>query len=469
MIDDVNSDLGLELLMNPKKKSADALSIVSSNSDAGQHRLVTKGGYASRDLDITSEDDESMESGDGDVNVGRGNASSQFIDVRAFRQQQTAPSVTSQSNMDSGLDDDLDDDEESDDMIERIAPQAPSPASPKIRTSTSFDKRSSCSSMSYQQQSVPEMSRAFRQQHRPSNPMVRSEDDVLDAKRELLYKFERLEKKGMKLPKKFTLASSLEDMKMEFERIKNDREIDNSVKFQRKTMITVVSGVELLNSFFGGPARLEGWSDSINDNIDEYDDVFEELHEKYKGKAKMAPEVKLLLMVGASGLMYHMTNNIAKNSAIPGLDQVLKENPELARQVAAATAKTMASNPHQQHQGASMMSGLGGILSSFMGGGGGGIGNLMSSMMGIGGGGGVASSSPTNMNMNMHHQSEHHTTNMKGPSNVEDILRDLDNDRIEVMSTLTGSDLTEFADDASINNLLMNQRGKSRGKRTLEI
>ena len=210
-----------------------------------------------------------------------------------------------------------------------------------------------------------------------------------------------------------------------------------------------------------------GCTDSVNENIDEYDDVFEELHDKYKGKAKMAPELKLLLMLGASGLMFHMTNNIAKSGAMPGLDQVLKENPELAKQFAAATAKTMHANVQQQNAGNPLMSGLGGILSSFMGGGGGGggggLGNIMSSMMG-GFGNAMASSPEPPMPSSQ---------TMRGPTNVDDILRDLDNDRIEVMSTLTGSEITDFADDASINALLMNNRGKKRGgasaKRTLDI
>jgi hypothetical protein len=272
----------------------------------------------------------------------------------------------------------------------------------------------------------------------------------------------------MRLPKKFTIASSLDDMKMEFERLKQDREIDNSIKFQRKVMVTTVSGLEIANTlcgkWFNMSARLDGWSDSVNESIDEYDDVFEELHEKYKGKAKMAPEMKLLLMLGASGLMFHMTNNIAKSGEMPGLDQVLKENPELAKQFAAATAKTMAAN-QQQNNSNPLMSGIGGILSSFMGGGGGGgpLGNIMSSMMG--GFGNAMSSAPEPPMPS--------SQTMRGPTNVDDILRDLDNDRIEVMSTLTGSEITEFADDASINALLMNSRGKKRGgastKRTLDI
>ena len=287
-----------------------------------------------------------------------------------------------------------------------------------------------------------------------------SEEEILNQKREILYQFDRLEKKGMRLPRKFTMSSSLEEMKQEYDRLKRDREIDNSVKFQRKTMITVVSGIELLNNYFDPVgAKLDGWSENINENIDDYDDVFEELHEKYKGKAKMAPEIRLLLMMGGSAFMFHMTNSMFKTQ-MPGLEQVLKQNPELAKQFAAATANTM-----QQNTSNPMMSGLGGMFSSmFGGGGGGGAGGLFG---GLFGGGNKQSPTQAMDDFDMSASSQRTRPKMKGPSDMEDILREMEmndvNDRMEMMSTVTES---EIADDSSINNLLMN---KKKGGRKINL
>jgi hypothetical protein len=62
--------------------------------------------------------------------------------------------------------------------------------------------------------------------------------------------------------------------------------------------------------------------------------------------------------------------------------------------------------------------------------------------------------------------------NMKGPSNVDDILRELEretmNDRVEMMSTVTQSELSELGDDASINGLLMNKKGRN-GKNSFTL
>lgn len=390
-----DNDLGLDLLMNPKKKgSSDALSVISSNS-------------RDRDADARS--------------VRSVNIEPEIVDIKERMKEGSEGSS-------------YDDDDESEYSSE-------SALSFKQRRK-SRDSRSNYSSS---------QSDASDESFKPQKRGV-SEEEILTSKREMLYQFDRLEKKGWKLPRKFTMASSLEEMKAEYERLKRDKEVDTSIKFQRKTVITVASGIELLNGMFNPiGAKLDGWSENLNENIEDYDDIFEELHDKYKGKAKIAPEVKLLMMLGGSAFMFHMTNSMFKTA--PGLEEVLRQNPELKRQFAEATAKTMANNTSNQ------FAGLGGMFSNMFGGG---LGNL------FGGGSKSATSYESMSHMPMKPPA------MKGPSNVDDILRDLElgdeNDRVEMMSTVTASELTEMVDDASINGLLMNKmKKKGRSKITLDI
>ena len=165
---------------------------------------------------------------------------------------------------------------------------------------------------------------------------VRTEEDIMNMKRKLLYQFDRLEKRGVKLPQKFSLSSSLDEMKMELDRINNDKKADASIKFQRKALIACVTGVEFLNTKFDPiNARLDGWSESVNDGVDEYDDIFEELHDKYKGDSKTAPEIRLLMSLAGSAFMFHLTNTMFKSS-IPGMDDIMKQNPDLMKQFAQA-------------------------------------------------------------------------------------------------------------------------------------
>ncbi len=168
--------------------------------------------------------------------------------------------------------------------------------------------------------------------------------ELLREKFKYLRMLETLEAKGITLSKKYSMDSSLDEMKGEYETLKSEKEKMNSVKFQGKMLMACVSGLEFLNNKFDPfDLKLDGWAESVNENIEEYDDVFGELHEKYGSKAKMAPELKLLFMLGGSAVMLHMTNTMFK-SAMPGMDDIMRQNPELMQQFTTAAASTMADN-----------------------------------------------------------------------------------------------------------------------------
>jgi hypothetical protein len=173
---------------------------------------------------------------------------------------------------------------------------------------------------------------------------AKSLEEIAAEKQELLYRLERLEANGFKPSRKFNMSSNLDDIKFEYERMKKQRDVDKSIKFQRKILMAITSGIEFVNNKFDPLSiKLDGWSESIYENLHEYDDVFEELHEKYKSKMKVAPEIKLLMMVGGSAFMFHLTNTLFK-SKMPGLDQILQQNPELAQNVKQAAMNTMRQN-----------------------------------------------------------------------------------------------------------------------------
>ena len=76
--------------------------------------------------------------------------------------------------------------------------------------------------------------------------------------------------------------------------------------------------------------ELDGWSESVMENVDDYDGVFEELYVKYKNIDASRTEVKLIMMLGGSAMMFHLTNSMFK-AAVPNVGDVLKQNPELVR------------------------------------------------------------------------------------------------------------------------------------------
>jgi len=280
-------------------------------------------------------------------------------------------------------------------------------------------------------------SRYYQQQHQQQQQnqqqSYRSQEDIDSDKKTLLYQFERLEKKGLKLPRKFTMSNTLEEMQAEMERLKRDRETDSSVQFQRKMLMACITGIEFLNTKFDPlDVKLDGWSENVHDSINDYDEVFEDLHDKYKTRSKMAPELKLLLTLGGSAFMFHLTKTMFQSS-LPSMDDVMKQNPHLMKQFAGATAKTMSKNDTT------------------------GMSNMFSGMFGGG------NPPPTPSNNNVPNQ-------MKGPSNMDNIINELESDiannRLETISTASQSEISEFNE-----SILSDKPKKQRrnAKKTLNI
>jgi hypothetical protein len=191
-----------------------------------------------------------------------------------------------------------------------------------------------------------------------------SKEELLREKFKYLKKLEALEKKGVDLSKKYTMESPLAEMQGEFETIMEEKQKMNSIKFNGNMLMAIVNGIEFLNNRFDPfDIKLDGWSDQINENLEDYDDVFAELHEKYKSRASMAPELKLLFQLGGSAMMVHMTNTMFK-SAMPGMDDILRQNPDLMNQFQAAAVNSIGQtnpgmagfmggllNPQPEHRG----------------------------------------------------------------------------------------------------------------------
>ena len=174
----------------------------------------------------------------------------------------------------------------------------------------------------------------------PAQPQM-SKEELLREKFKYLRKLETLETKGVNLTKKYTMDSPLAEMQGEYEMIMEEKNKQNSVKFSGNMLMACINGIEFLNNRFDPfDIKLDGWSDQVNENLDDYDEVFGELYEKYKSKASMAPELKLLFQLGGSAAMVHMTNTLFK-SAMPSMDDVFRQNPDLMRQFQSAAVNTM--------------------------------------------------------------------------------------------------------------------------------
>lgn len=201
---------------------------------------------------------------------------------------------------------------------------------------------------------------------------------TIDEERaDLLNKLQRLEKKGFAVNKRLNAYSPIDDIRNEVKRITYSIEVDQGVKFARRMLVACTTGLEFLNKRYNPfELQLEGWSENVHESIDDYDGVFEELIVKYRNSMHVAPEVKLIMMLGGSAMMFHLTNSMFK-AAIPNMGDVLKQNPDLVKNMMSAVQNTAAQNAAVQQQQPSSASGggyemqgpgMGGMdLSSLMG------------------------------------------------------------------------------------------------------
>jgi hypothetical protein len=180
---------------------------------------------------------------------------------------------------------------------------------------------------------------------------------IEDEKADLLNKIARLGKKGMHTSSRLNAYSDIEEIRTEYKRLTYAIEVDRAIRFQRRMLVACVTGLEYLNKRFDPfDIQLDGWSESVMENQEDYDTVFEELYQKYNAKVNVAPEVKLIMMVGGSAMMFHLTNSMFK-SAMPDMNKVLKQNPDLVKNMMDAVQRTQSSGPGQATSGRHEMKG----------------------------------------------------------------------------------------------------------------
>ena len=161
---------------------------------------------------------------------------------------------------------------------------------------------------------------------------------IEDEKADLLNKISRLLKKGIPGNSRLNSYSSIEEIRTEYKRMTYSIEVERSIKFQRRMLVATVTGLEFLNKRFDPfDLQLDGWSENMMENVDDYDGVFEDLYNKYKNKVEVAPEVKLIMMVGGSAMMFHLTNSMFKSAV--NVTSVMPQTPDLARNMVAAVQR----------------------------------------------------------------------------------------------------------------------------------
>jgi hypothetical protein len=197
---------------------------------------------------------------------------------------------------------------------------------------------------------------------------------MMKEKYEVLRKFERLSKMGVPMRKRFTMDSPLEEMKMELEFIKREKSMDATIKQFSEWFVTAMSGLEygskhvtLLKAF---GLQLDGLSESAQMNVVDMEEDFEELYDMYGENIKMHPLVRIPIRTCMMVYMVHLTNQMTRKAPIPNIDDVLRTNPDIARQLATAAmqqqTQTMKSQGMPAQPQANPLAGLASFMSGMV-------------------------------------------------------------------------------------------------------
>ena len=149
------------------------------------------------------------------------------------------------------------------------------------------------------------------------NTSTLNPSEIRMKKIELLRRLCEIKTKGFQLTKEYDFNSSIEEMEYEYALLKSFADKRNGIKLYKSFLLNGVSLVEFLNDKYDPfDFQLNGWSEHISVEVDSYDDVLEELYEKYKTSGgSWPPELKLMMLIIGSGAGYHFTKTQLGSSA----------------------------------------------------------------------------------------------------------------------------------------------------------
>lgn len=154
-----------------------------------------------------------------------------------------------------------------------------------------------------------------------------SEEELYLRKMHMLRQLGELAQAGVKLSQNYSMMDDYKTMKFEYDLHSGIRAKSNAVSWMSGVMILTVKGMEMLNDNYNPfDMKFEStWSNDVTTNINSYYDVLGEIYEKYtKPGQKMAPELKLFLLLSSSALTIQMHKGI--KNLVPQVAQNLNND-----------------------------------------------------------------------------------------------------------------------------------------------
>lgn len=150
----------------------------------------------------------------------------------------------------------------------------------------------------------------------PDRPTSPSPDDprMQEAARELRQKRDKLlselalkRAKGYDIPSHLGNESSVEELNTQVEIIRRLENHKRTVSMLRYLMVIGCTGVEKATMAMMKDVYLDGWSESIAANQDDYNDVVGRIADTMDLSTSIPPQIELVVMLGVSGVLFHMS------------------------------------------------------------------------------------------------------------------------------------------------------------------
>lgn len=161
-----------------------------------------------------------------------------------------------------------------------------------------------------------------------SEPQL-SKQELMLKKLDMLRKLGELKQMGVKLSQNYNMDSSLELMTYEYELHKSIRAKKNGIQWLNSMLQGGAQGLEMLNEQYDPfSLKIQGFGEIMQAQEGDFYEVLGEIYEKYNQPGRnIAPEIKLLGLIGFSIGKLHMANKKAEEAITA--DEYMQNNPEV--------------------------------------------------------------------------------------------------------------------------------------------
>lgn len=168
--------------------------------------------------------------------------------------------------------------------------------------------------------------------------------EINKRKRELIRYFERCDKRGKGPARRFTMDDSLEDMEVEKKAMASDANVEFVMQLMEWGTISVASGAEYLGDAVPRLGlKMKGYSQNVNDTMDEFYEVFDEMIDDWGDTIKFSPGMKYIMLLVRGAIATHTANKLTSAFG-PDVMDVMKSNPDLMKNFVNAMAEKTAQN-----------------------------------------------------------------------------------------------------------------------------